>query len=78
MSSFRTVSGVLRRWAQDQPHKPAFSWLDFDRGHRERGRVSDSRTFLELDRQADTIAYALRNRWKLQPGDRALLVYVHI
>jgi iturin family lipopeptide synthetase A len=57
---------VLRRRAEEHPLKVAFTFL-------ERGHERSSITYAELDERARALAARLQK--KLQPGDRALLLY---
>ena len=62
-----TIVDILLERSKNQPHQTAYTFLAD--GEHESGKC----TYQELDIQAKAIAVSLRE--KVQPGDRALLVY---
>jgi acyl-CoA synthetase (AMP-forming)/AMP-acid ligase II len=64
------VLDILSKWVESQPmDKKAWSFLD------DKGEVSDSYTYKELDRATTSLAAYLLNVIKIKKGDRVLLVF---
>lgn len=63
------VLDALSQWAQEQPNQKVWTFLD------DKGEISDSFTYKELDKASTSLANYLVQSCKLRSGDRALLVF---
>jgi acyl-CoA synthetase (AMP-forming)/AMP-acid ligase II len=65
-----TILGALENWVSLQPNKSAWNFID------ESGKVTESFSYLELDRASTSLAAYLLNTCGIKSGDRLLLVFI--
>ena len=65
------VLEVLKNWANTQPNNKVWNYIN------DNLEITETYTYIELDKASSYLASQLLDKYKLKAGDRALLVFFH-